>query len=139
MLNHAIQTAEANAHHRWLTLFRLYAAWLHLEAGNPIQAQTICRRVRSETNDHRFPFGELMSGVLYGRSLQGLDRTDEALAWFDQQVAKLDQNRMFMDWIWRMPLPLGRGECRQVLGQRSGTIADAELVCRLASGPGERT
>jgi len=55
--------AERNGHHRWVVLFRLEKAWLHLEANRRAQ-------------ELRSPYGQLMSSDLLGVSEHALRKGD---------------------------------------------------------------
>jgi DNA-binding winged helix-turn-helix (wHTH) protein/tetratricopeptide (TPR) repeat protein len=139
LLQDAIQIAERNGHRRWVVLFRLHLAWLHLCAHDAEQALRIARHELEQAQASGFPFGQLMGRVILGFAHLGCGQIDEAFACFEHLGEKATSDRLLMDWIWRMLAHLGRSECWLRRGQGAQARHEAERLGEIAAQPGERT
>src|SRR4029079_9964704 len=68
-----------------------------------------------------------------------LEQNEEAFGWLNQVSARLERERGLMDWILRMLMHNGLSRYWLYRGDLAQARREAELVCELAAGPGERT
>jgi tetratricopeptide (TPR) repeat protein len=139
ILDHGLEMADRNEHHRWAVLYRLQLAWLHAEAFDFERAREMCEQAHEQARKIHHPYTESLGLILMGRANLGLDRNEAALQCFNQVATSFDRERSLMDWILRMPLHYGLS--RYWLAQRQPAQAREHIqrVSELAALPGERT
>ena len=118
LLNSAARMADRNGHRRLTILFTLVRGWLHEQAGDYARARTLCDSALADARESGYPFGQLIGLVLLGFAELGLGAYNRARANFEEIAARLDRERVLMDWIWRMPLGVGSGRPRAGRGPR---------------------
>ncbi len=139
VLNSAGQITERNGHRRLAILFTLVRGWLHEQAGDYARARTLCDAALTEATESAYPFGQLIGHVLLGFAELGLGAYDRARANFEEIAARLDRERLLMDWIWRMPLAWGFVGLELAEGRDEVAAAHAHRLLQLAQASGERT
>jgi DNA-binding winged helix-turn-helix (wHTH) protein len=139
LLNAAERMTEQNGHRRLALLFRLERAWLHEQAHDFERAATLCEESLAEARESSYAFGQLIALVLLGFSRLGLGQHQRARAAFDEIGARLDRERLLMDWIWKMPLACGRARLELASGTLEAAARYATDLLKGASASGERT
>ncbi|HEY8548711.1 MAG TPA: AAA family ATPase [Vicinamibacterales bacterium] len=139
VLDGAARMTERNGHRRMFVLLALLRAWLHEEAGDGEGARALCLTALDESRRTEYPFGQLIGLVLLGLIELGLGERTRARVAFDEITARLDRERMLMDWIWRMPLAWGRARLELAEGDLEAAAAHAHTLIKLAQECNERT
>ncbi|MEZ6059240.1 MAG: AAA family ATPase [Planctomycetaceae bacterium] len=111
-----LQIAETNGHDRYALLLRMQMAQLCNEAGNFSHAAQLAERSFREARQLDLGYGQLVSPILLGVAYLGQQRADEALKLFEDIAARLENERLLMDWIWKMPLHYATAQCHLKLG-----------------------
>jgi len=139
VLNGAARVTERNGHRRLTILFTLVRGWLHEQAGDYPRARALCDAGLRDAKESSYPFGQLIGHVLLGFAELGLGAYDRARANFEEISARLDRERLLMDWIWRMPLAWGFVGLELAEGRDEVAAAHAHRLLQLAEACGERT
>lgn len=132
------ETANRNGHLLWAGMFDLLRAWLHLQAGSFKSAQSLCRRSLERAELFSHPFSRQMGMILLGASCVELGETDSAAATLNEVRIWHSQERILMDWIWKMPLAQALTELHLCLGD-AAAIEEAERFVQVANATSERT
>ncbi|APZ96601.1 AAA family ATPase [Fuerstiella marisgermanici] len=127
-----LQIAETNGHDRYALLLRLQMAQLCNEAGDFDHAAELAERSLKESRELDLGYGQLVSPILLGVAYLGQDRAGEALELLEQIVQRLDNERLLMDWIWKMPLRYATARCHFKLGNLDA-VRDYAAKLRLAA------
>jgi hypothetical protein len=135
----SLREAERNEHRQWHLLFRALDAWILREAGDPHASVGLARRALDAAHDIAFPFGQLLAQLQLGVSLSESGDVGAAVATLEDLDRRLGQERLLMDWVWRMPLDLELADLWRAGGQAAAAEARARAVCTTASLSGERT
>jgi hypothetical protein len=114
-------------------------AWLLREASDPEAAADLARQGLAGARAAQFGFGELLGGLQLGLSSLECDRFEEARRELECLDRRLAQERLLMDWTWRMPLDLGLADLALVEGRLDDARSRATSVCDSAARYGERT
>jgi hypothetical protein len=138
-LSDAMRLAEVNDHRPWLVLFRALYAWLLREAGAPGEAKRIGGQALSDARDARFAFGELLAQTTTGLAALDIGNVEEATELLGGLAARLDRERVLMDWIWRLPLHYGLSEASRLAGDCEAARVHANRVRSRAAECGERS
>ena len=131
--------AERNGHEFWRNLFRLEEAWLHLESCSFESAQRLCAAAIAKANELQHDLSRQMGFVLMGFAYLGLGRPGEALKRFIQVREWHAEQRVLMDWIWKIPLALGLSETYLARADLSGAEREADAALELTARCSERT
>ena len=138
LLRSALEMAEKNGHQPWATAFRLELAWAYQQMFCFEPALKLCQEAFRKAQELQFGYGQLMSSVLLGCSYLGLHDIDSAARCFQALDDRLRQERLLMDWIWRIPLRLGQGRCSLARGEFAQARIEAHEAFEMAAQPGER-
>jgi DNA-binding winged helix-turn-helix (wHTH) protein len=133
------ETADKNGHRPWSLFFRLESAWLHEQAGDFDGARVIAEAALGEAGELRLAYGEVFSLIVLGFAHLALGDVPAALGCFEWAGRVLDGSQPVMAWVWRMPLHLGLSECRLAQGDAAGAAREADRLCEVAGGSGERS
>ncbi|MEW5974451.1 MAG: AAA family ATPase [Acidobacteriota bacterium] len=139
LLDAALDMAEKNGHQLWATLFRLELAWAYQQMLWFEPTLKICEEELQAAQELQFGYGQLMSSVLLGFSLLGLQRADAAVQCFQTIAGRLEREHLLMQWIWEIPLHLGLSRGRLMRSEFTLARRDAEHAYDMASVPGERS
>jgi hypothetical protein len=139
LIDESMMATERNGHRRLTLLFRLELAWLHEEAGEFEKSRTLCELAIAESRDGGYAFGEMMGQVILGLTHLGLRELDRARQAFAAVDARLQGERVLMDWIWRMPLAWGMARLELETGHVDAAAARARELVDLAQHCGECT
>jgi DNA-binding winged helix-turn-helix (wHTH) protein/tetratricopeptide (TPR) repeat protein len=139
VLESTARLSERNGHRRLSILFTLVRGWLHEQAGDYARARSLCAAALADARESAYPFGQLIGLVLVGFAELGLGAYDRARASFEEIAARLDRERLLMDWIWRMPLAWGFVGLELAEGRDEVAAAHAHRLVQLAQACGERT
>jgi tetratricopeptide (TPR) repeat protein len=131
--------AGTNGHHQWAALFNLEMAWILVESGNFNGALAFCEPALGQAVLMDHSYSVLLGMMVAGRAHLGLGQRNEAIRYFSQAVSWLDKQRVLMDWIIRMPLSYGFGNCLLQIGELGMAKREARALVALASRPCERT
>ena len=134
----SLRDARRNQHRQWQSLFQALRAWLLREACDPVEAVNVARDALAEAQATSFDFGELLAGLQLGLASLECGRFDEARAQLDRLDHRLTQDRLLMDWHWRMPLDLGLASLALVDDRLDDARTRATRACETASRSGER-
>ena len=130
------QMADRNGHHPWARVFRFATAWVHEQAFDYEGARAMCEQ---ELQPMPSPLlGQFLGLMVLGMAQQGLGQPERALDTFAEVTGRLEGGSILMDWILRMPLHRGLGECRLARGDLAGARREAEQLSALAARPPER-
>jgi tetratricopeptide (TPR) repeat protein len=139
VVDEGIRSAEQNGHRLWEVLFRLQLSWLYQQAFDFDRARYVAERSLYRARKFRIRYGEMMGCILLGGAHRGLEDHDRALLWLDNIQGRLEQERFFMDWVWRMPLLHEMSQCFLARGELDLARAHARALYEIASLPRERT
>jgi tetratricopeptide (TPR) repeat protein len=139
IIDDATRATALNGHRRLTILFALLRAWVHEQSGEFELARDICRQSLAEARQTGYGFGELIGQVLLGFSELGLGAHCAAGRAFEEIAARLDRERMLMDWIWRMPLTWGLARLSAETGDIDAALQHGQRLLTLASESGEKT
>jgi DNA-binding winged helix-turn-helix (wHTH) protein len=138
VIEDGLRMAESNAHVHWIRMFRLQLAWLHEHAFDFTTAKTLCEAALADACAVGHHYGEMVGGVLLGYVRLGLGDVDGARRQLQTVQNGLQRRRVLMDWIWRIPLHHGLGECAQLAGDLQRAELHSRSAAALAAAPGER-
>jgi DNA-binding winged helix-turn-helix (wHTH) protein len=139
LIERSLKTTEQNGHGRLSLLFRLERAWLHEEAAEFEKAATLCQQALAEARNANYAFGELIGQVILGLALVGQRDFEGARRELESIDARLEHERLLMDWIWRMPLAWGMARLELETGHLDAASARAHELVELARACNERT
>ena len=139
ILDEGLEMAERNESRRWEVLFRMEQAWLYMQAFDLEPARDICGRALEQARRIQHPYTESLSMILLGMVHLMLEQNEEAFCWLNDVAARLERERGLMDWILRMLMHNALSRYWLCRGELARARREAELVCELAAGPGERT
>jgi tetratricopeptide (TPR) repeat protein len=136
ILKDGIQMAEKNGHHPWAMIFRLGLAWLHAEAFDFERARELCEPVLKQTPEG---YIQLVGLIWLGLAHLGLKEYERAFDCFSEITRRLERERLWMNWIFQMPLRHGLSQYWLTQREFERARQEAERLCELAAQPGERT
>jgi DNA-binding winged helix-turn-helix (wHTH) protein/tetratricopeptide (TPR) repeat protein len=139
LIKEAEHLAERNEHYLWKTLFHLQLAWLHLLCGSLAEAETLCLKALEHVKQTGHPYTHLMASTLLGNVLLNQGEVDRGLQILVETSAAMTNQRVLMDWIWKMPLRLGLAGASLQKRNFKNAVEDAEWVLKTAEQPGEKT
>jgi predicted ATPase/DNA-binding winged helix-turn-helix (wHTH) protein len=139
ILGQGLEMAERNEHHRWTVLYRLELAWLREQAFDFEAAREMCEQAHEQARKIGHPYTESLSLILLGMARLGLGRLNAAFRCFSEVDARLDSERILMDWILRLLLRDGLSRYWLAQGELARARREAEALRELAAQPGERT
>jgi tetratricopeptide (TPR) repeat protein len=139
ILKHGLEMAERNEHHRWMLLFRLESAWLHLQACDFAGARLICVSALDQARQIAHPYTISLSLILLGLVDLGLKQVEAARSCFNEVAEIFNRERVLMDWILRILLHYGLSHYWLSQNQPVRAKEEAERLCEIARKPGERT
>jgi DNA-binding winged helix-turn-helix (wHTH) protein/tetratricopeptide (TPR) repeat protein len=139
ILGKGLEMAERNESRRWGVLYQLELAWLREQAFDFEAAGEMCERAHEQALKIGHPYTESLSLILLGMARLGLGRHGAAFHCFREVAARLDRERILMDWILRLPLHDGLSRCWLSQGELARARHEAETLRELAAPPGERT
>ena len=140
LLKQGIEMAERNGHHLWAHLFRVELAWLHVEAFDFAKAEDLCTPAVEIARREPLETGQLLFKglIVLGHARLGQNRHDDAARCFQETLRAIDRG-VLMDRILDMPLRFGLARCALEASDLDAARREADRLCRLAAGPGERT
>jgi tetratricopeptide (TPR) repeat protein len=139
ILGKGLEMAKRNDSRRWTVLYQLELAWLREQAFDFEAAGEICEQAHEQALKIGHPYTESLSLILLGMARLGLGQLDAAFRCFSEVAARLDRERILMDWILRLPLHDGLGRYWLAQGELARARREAEALRELAAQPGERT
>ena len=138
ILHDADAVAERNGHANLAALFRLQRGWLHEHAFDLPFARATSHTALSAARASGHHYGEMVGSVLLGYAhLSGGDAA-AARSCFDDVSQLLAGRRVLMDWMWRLPIAHGLGECDLLGGDLAKARQQAATVLALARQVGDR-
>jgi tetratricopeptide (TPR) repeat protein len=128
--------SERNGHGTAITLLRVMQARLHAQALDFATARRICQQalVRAREGSPRF-----LTLIMLGESHLGLGELDLATECFDEVVERSETGHLRLDWVFHLPLYLGRSELWLRRQDYDRARQDALHLCELAGQSGQRT
>jgi len=138
ILHDADAVAERNGHGTLRTLFQLQRGWLHEHAfdlGAALQLSAAALATARATGHH---YGEMVAEVLLGYARLGAGDVAVARGCFAATRGRLRAGRVLMDWMWRVPIAHGLGECDLIDGDLDAARQQAHEVLGLAAPLGDR-
>jgi tetratricopeptide (TPR) repeat protein len=139
ILGKGLEMAERNESHRWTVLYQLELAWLHEQAFDFEAAREMCQRAHEQALKIGHPYTESLSLILLGMARLGLGQREAAFRCFGEVAARLDRERVLMDWILRLLLHDGLSRYWLAQGELAQARREAEALRELAAPPGERS
>jgi len=139
ILGKGLEMAERNKSHRWIVLYKLELAWLREQAFDFEAAGEMCEQAYEQALEIGHPYTESLSLILLGTARMGQGRRNAAFRCFSEVAARLDSERILMDWILRLPLHDGLSRYWLAQGELTRARSEAEALRELAAPPGERT
>src|SRR5262249_2581714 len=139
ILDHGLEMAERNEHHRWTVLYKLELAWLHEQAFDFEAAREMCEQAHQQALAIGHPYTESLSLILLGMARLGLGQRETAFLSFNEVATRLDRERSLMDWVLRILLHDGSSRYWLAQGELEPARREAEALRDLAARPGERT
>ncbi len=136
LVNESILLSEKNAHGTATTLLRVIQARLHAQARDFDAARRICQQalIRAREGTPRFS-----TMIMLGEAHLGLGELDLALEYFDEVLERSQTGHLRLDWIFHLPLYLGRSELWLRRGDHDRAREDAIHLCELAGKSGQKT
>jgi DNA-binding winged helix-turn-helix (wHTH) protein len=138
ILHDADAVAERNGHDNLRTLFRLQRGWLHEHAFSLDSARALSESALAAARAAGHDYGEMVGEVLLGYAQLGAGDVGEARCRFQSVSGRLAERRVLMDWMWRMPIAHGLGECDLLGGDLTAARRRALGVLSLAGQLGDR-
>jgi DNA-binding winged helix-turn-helix (wHTH) protein len=139
ILGKGLEMAERNESRRWTVLYQLEMAWLREQALDFEAAGEMCEQAYEQALKIGHPYTESLSLILLGMARLGLGRRGAAFHCFGEVAARLDRERVLMDWILRLPLHDGLSRLWLAQGELAQARREAEALRELAAPSGERT
>jgi len=139
ILDHGLEMAERNEHHRWTVLYKLELAWLHEQAFDFESAREMCEQAHEQALAIGHPYTESLSLILLGMARLGLGRREAAFRSFSEVAMRLERERSLMDWVLRILLHDGLSRYWLAQGELSPARREAQALREQAARPGERT
>ena len=139
VLEDALQMAQKNEHHPWTALLQLETAWLYLQACAFERVCEIGKRWSKRAQEGQYGYALLLSRILLGLAYLGLEQFERAFDCFNAARHQGGGEGSMLTWVLQLLLCHGLSE--YWLAQRAFGQArqEAERLCELAAGPGERT
>jgi len=144
-----IAGARKNANDRHTLRVRIQQAWLHLHALDFRGVRVICDSVLAPLRNPSFrttsgqPIGypaQLRRALIVsGSASVGLGDYASALEDLSTAASEMDQQTVFLDWYWRMPLAAGLTELWLATGDRIRAQQEAAGFLEKALATEERT
>jgi DNA-binding winged helix-turn-helix (wHTH) protein/tetratricopeptide (TPR) repeat protein len=137
ILTDGLKMAERNGHRPWARVFRFATAWVYEQAFDFEGARALCEQELRRMQEPLL--GQLLGLIVLGAARLGLQQYGLALQDFTEVIHRLEKGHILMDWILRMPLHRGLGECRLARGELEPARREAAQLSELAARPPERT
>jgi DNA-binding winged helix-turn-helix (wHTH) protein/tetratricopeptide (TPR) repeat protein len=137
VLTDGLQVADRNGHRAWARVFRFGMAWVHVQAFDFGNAQSLCERELEQPPEPRL--GQFLGQIILAMANLGLGERDNALQVLNEVVNHVERGDGLMDWILRMPLHLALAQCRLARGELASARRHAKQLCDFATQPPERT
>lgn len=136
LVNDSILLSERNGHGTAITLLRVMQARLHAQALDFAGARRICQQtlVRAREGSPRF-----LTLIMLGEAHLGLGELDLAMECFDEVVERSEVGHLRLDWVFHLPLYLGRSELWLRRQDHDRARQEALRLCELAGQSGQRT
>ena len=136
LVNESIQLSERNGHGTAVTLLRVMQARLHTQARDFAAALRICQQtlIRARDGSPRF-----LTMIVLGEAHLGLGELDLAMECFDEVMERSQNGHLRLDWIFHLPLYLGRSELWLRRAEHDRAREDALHLCELAGQSGQKT
>ena len=136
LVNESILLAERNGHGTATTLLRVMQARIYAQAFDFAAARRICQQtlVRAREGSPRF-----LTLTVLGDAHLALGELDLALDCFNEVIERSQAGPLRLDWIFRLPLYLGRSAMWLKRGEYDRARQDALELCQLAGQSGQRT
>lgn len=138
-LEEAIALANCNGHRQWVVLFRLQLMWLYLELEEFETATAIGVEALDAAVAAEHPLSRLIASLLLCHARLGCGDIGSAGPCFEAVDDWLARERILMDWIWRLPLCLGRAKYAFARQDFVAARDWSRYLIELAGRPGERT
>jgi DNA-binding winged helix-turn-helix (wHTH) protein/tetratricopeptide (TPR) repeat protein len=138
ILHDADAVAERNGHANLAALFRLQRGWLHEHAFDLPFARATSHRALAAARASGNRYGEMVGSVLLGYAHLSAGDAGAARSCFEEVEQLLAGRRVLMDWMWRLPLAHGVGECELLGGDLAAARRHAVAVLALARQVGDR-
>ncbi|HEX6810303.1 MAG TPA: AAA family ATPase [Planctomycetota bacterium] len=137
ILHDADAVAERNGHSNLAALFRLQRGWLHEHAFDLPFARATSHSALAASRASGHHYGEMVGGVLLGYANLSAGDVAAARGCFDDVEHLLAGRRVLMDWMWRLPITHGLGECDLLSGDLAAARRRATAVLALARQVGD--
>lgn len=136
LVNDGIQLSERNGHGTATTLLRVMQARLHAQARDFAAARRICQQtlIRAREGSPRF-----LTMTVLGEAHLGLGELDLAMECFEEVMERSQSGHLRLDWIFQLPLYLGRSELWLRRAEHGRARQDALHLCELAGQSGQKT
>lgn len=136
LVNDSILLSEKNGHVTATTVLCVIRARLHAQAFDFFGARELCQQtlLRAPEGSPRF-----LTLIMLGEAQLGLGELDRAEECFEEVVARAEAGPFRLDWVFRLPLYLGRSELWLRRGDHYRARQEALYLCDLAAKPGQRT
>ena len=139
LLRSSSDMANRNGHDFWVLLFGLLEAMLHLETFSFEQAHRDCREYLTRARQLGHALSIQICLVLLGKAQLGIGDLDSAQQTFDEIIRWQDDERILMDWIWRLPLQFSYVELCLARKDVQAAIHAADLFLSQTARTAEKT
>ncbi|MGH9847864.1 MAG: hypothetical protein ACREEM_54955, partial [Blastocatellia bacterium] len=133
-----IQMAQKNGHEIWVILFQLVLAWLHEQGCDFERARELCEQSLLQLQKTNYRYGQLLAHTLLGIAHLGLEQYEPAFLSFSDATRGMEREGI-SDWLLQMPLRQGLSQYWFARRDFTQARTQAETLCAMAAGPGERT
>ncbi len=133
-----IRMAQKNGHEIWGSLFQLVLAWLHEQGCDFGRARELCEQSLRQLQQTSYKYGQLLAHTLLGIAHLGLEQYEPAFLCFSEVIRGMEREGI-RDWLLQMPLHQGLSQYWLAQRDFAQARAQAETLCAMAAGPGERT
>jgi DNA-binding winged helix-turn-helix (wHTH) protein/tetratricopeptide (TPR) repeat protein len=139
VLGDALQMAQKNEHHPWTVLLQLETTWLYIQACAFERVRELCEKGAQRAQEVQYGHTLLLSRILLGLAHLGLEQYERAFDCFSEVRHQGRGEGSMLTWLLQLLLCHGLSEYWLAQGAIGQARQEAEWLCALAAGPGERT